>query len=269
MLNQVIKNVQVCIPFMMLCEKHLPMVIRHRINPEIGLDGDVIDTCSPKALAEVASVLRQEGLGVTLHGPFYDLVPGGLDKTMVKATRRRLRQTFDLIPLFEPKSIVCHTGFDRKRYHEVRDQWLDTSVQTWSPLVDDLGNTRTVLVLENVYEKTPTMLERLLKALDSDQAGFCFDTGHMNAFSDTAMQGWLESLGPFLKQMHLHDNNGIWDDHLALGNGNIDFDTLFRHMELRGLRPIITLEAHQEDWVWDSLNTLSRSAPFLRLISRT
>lgn len=266
MFEDIIKNVQVCIPFRLLREKHLPLVIENRINPEIGIDGDTIDTYAPKDFSDMAFLLRQEGLTITLHGPFFDLAPGGMDKKILKASRERLRQAFDILPLFEPKSIVCHTGYDRKRYHEAQDQWLETAVETWTPLVEGLRGTATILAIENVYEKTPTLLVRLFNALNDDKVGFCFDTGHMNAFSETDMEAWLEALGPFLKQLHLHDNDGTWDDHWAIGMGRVNFDMLFRHVVENRLRPIITLETHQEDWLWQSLETLSHSGSFRRLL---
>ncbi len=266
MLEDIIRNVQVCVPFRLLKEEHLPTVLEKRINPEIGIDGEVIDTYSKRDFSRIVSILRQEGLSITLHGPFYDLVPGGMDKKILEATRERLKEAFDLIPVFEPISIVCHTGYDRKRYGEVRDAWIETALETWSPLVNDLQGTGTTLVLENVYEKTPRMLLRLIKSLNTEKAGFCFDTGHMNAFSDTTMQHWLKDLGPFVKEVHLHDNDGTWDDHLAIGAGNIDFEPLFEYMEANRLRPVITLEPHKKEWVWKTFEALSRSARFCRII---
>ncbi len=266
MFEDIIRRIQVCIPFRLLKERYLPLVIKNRINPEIGIDGDVLDTHSRGDLLEIASVLQQEGLVITLHSPFYDLVPGGMDKKILKATRQRLRETFELIPVFDPVSIVCHTGYDRKRYHEVQEDWLETSLDTWAPLVKHLQGTRTTLVLENVYEKTPRILLKLLNQLDADKVGFCFDTGHMNVFSETSMKDWLDALGPFLKQVHLHDNEGISDDHLAIGAGRIDFECLFNYVEQYRLSPIITVEAHKEKWLWQSLEALSRSECFCRIV---
>jgi sugar phosphate isomerase/epimerase len=88
----------------------------------------------------------------------------------------------------------------------------------------------------------------------------------MNVFSETTMQDWLKTLGPFLKQIHLHDNNGMNDDHLALGAGKIDFEYLFEYIDKNCPRPIITLEAHEEKWMWQSLEALSRSARFCRIV---
>ncbi|MDY6974248.1 MAG: sugar phosphate isomerase/epimerase family protein [Thermodesulfobacteriota bacterium] len=266
MLEHILKNIQISIPFKLLKDKYMPLVLENRVNPEIGIDGGVIDTYSRTDFSEIVSVLRREGLSITLHGPFYDLVPGGMDKSMVKATRERLRQVFDLIPLFEPSFIVCHTGYDKNRYNKIRNEWVETSVETWSPLVEDLKGTQTILLFENVYERTPDMLNRLLCRLDSEKVGFCFDAGHMTAFSETAVEDWLKAMGPFLKEVHLHDNDGTWDDHLAIGAGEIDFDILFKYLEDNHLRPIITLEAHVKGWIWQSVEALSKSDCFRRIV---
>ena len=113
MIENIIRKIQVCIPFKQLKEKYLPMVLENQINPEIGISGDVIDMYPREAFQAMASLLHQEGLVITLHGPFFDLVPGGMDKKMLQASRDRLREAFDLVPVFEPRSIVCHTGYDR------------------------------------------------------------------------------------------------------------------------------------------------------------
>jgi sugar phosphate isomerase/epimerase len=110
------------------------------------------------------------------------------------------------------------------------------------------------------------MLIRLLNALNLQKVGFCFDTGHMSAYSETNMDDWLKALGPLMKELHLHDNDGIKDDHVAIGAGKIDFELLFEYIEQNSLKPITTIEAHKEKWLWQSLEALSRSERFCRII---
>jgi sugar phosphate isomerase/epimerase len=266
MLDKVLREIQVCIPFRRLLNEYLPLFLDKRINPEIGIDGETMDRISERDFQKVASLLHQEGLSVTLHGPFYDLVPGAIDKRMLQATRERLQQALDLVPIFAPLSIVCHTGYDKKRYCDSRDQWLENAVETWSVFLKGLKGTRTILVIENVYEQTPTMLLKLLQALQGNNVGFCFDVGHMNAFSRTTMQDWLDMMGPFLKEVHLHDNDGGWDDHMAIGRGDIDFEYLFAYLRKLSPRPIMTLEAHEEASLWESVEVLSRAASFRPMV---
>jgi sugar phosphate isomerase/epimerase len=267
MIEHIIRQIQICIPFPQLMREYLPVFIEKRMNPEIGIDGETMDALSKRDFQDIASILRDEGLTTTLHGPFYDLVPGAIDKAMLAATRKRLGQAFDLISIFQPLSIVCHTGYDKKRYRDAETQWLENAFETWSSLLAGIKGTGTQLVIENVYEKTPEMLLRLLNALGGDSVGLCFDTGHMNAFSTTSMGDWLEATRPWIRQLHIHDNTGGWDDHLAIGKGNVDFEYLFAHLAETGRRPIITLEAHEEASVWESLEALNESPAFSRLVS--
>ena len=133
-------------------------------------------------------------------------------------------------------------------------------------MVEHLNGTGTALMIENVYEKTPRMLSRLFEGLKAEQVGFCFDLGHMLAFSETDMQGWLNELGPRIRELHLHDNDGTEDHHLAIGAGDIDFESLFEYVDENRMRPIITIEAHKEEWLWQSIEALSSSERFRRII---
>jgi len=257
MIEKVLKRIQIAIPYRLLCDKYMPLILERKVNPEIGIDGPVLDTYDKKHFKETASILKKEGLRITMHAPFLDIVPGSPDKKILAASRERIKEFLELIPIFEPPSVVFHTGYDRKRYLELEDKWLNTSLETWRWVIEELKSTKTLLMLENVYEKTPRFLENTLRKLDSDMVGFCLDTGHMNAFSDTSMEGWLSALGRYLKQIHIHDNNAGWDDHLAIGAGNIKFDYLFNYLKENKIEPTITLEAHNETWVWESLKVLT------------
>ena len=58
------------------------------------------------------------------------------------------------------------------------------------------------------------------------EAGALLDTGHAN------VNGWdipavVEALGDKLKACHIHDNDGLGDAHLPLGEGNIDWKAYF------------------------------------------
>jgi sugar phosphate isomerase/epimerase len=55
-------------------------------------------------------------------------------------------------------------------------------------------------------------------------------------------------LGNEVRQVHLHDNDGSRDSHLAPGRGIVDFSLLFAFLKARkSPPPIITLEPHREE----------------------
>ena len=106
-----------------------------------------------------------------------------------------------------------------------------------------------VFAIENVYEETPDSLKNLLDEIHSPHVRFCFDTGHYHAFSKrkVPLSNWIETLGSYLWEVHLHDNHTESDEHLPMGEGSFDFDQFFTLLSQFQLKPIFTIEPHQED----------------------
>ncbi|HIJ77976.1 MAG: sugar phosphate isomerase/epimerase [Desulfobulbaceae bacterium] len=249
-------NCFINVPFQRL-RNNLKTLIKQGIQPEIGLEGDTLYTCSETDFAQVAKALKDNGLACTLHAPFFDLAPGALDPYILEASRNKLRRAFSLIELFAPKAIVCHLNYERDKHGNKQDAWFDKSLSTWQELLVIAGANNVSLMLENTYETTPDQLKRMLVALDSPFVRFCLDVGHVHAFAKNRWQDWLPELEPWLGQVHLHDNDGNRDSHLAPGQGSFDFAGLFSYLAMRKLSPIFTLEPHTEEGVGQSLQALA------------
>ncbi|MGM0426561.1 MAG: sugar phosphate isomerase/epimerase family protein [Thermodesulfobacteriota bacterium] len=256
-------TIQVNIPFKMLYESYLDRFIQHGLNPEIGFDADALDRYSRAEVEAIAAKIHHSALTVTLHAPFMDLSPGSPDPEIRAITRRRLEQLVALVPIFAPRTVVCHTGYDHRRYWHMRHSWVENSLDLWTWLGKKIRSEGSRLMLENVYEQSPQEMGELLELLQSQGVGFCLDTGHQAVFSSVPMETWVQVLGPFLGQLHLHDNTGNRDDHMALGRGNIDFKELFTFLNTLH-RPLhtITLEPHSEDALWPSIKYLETLWPW-------
>ncbi len=76
------------------------------------------------------------------------------------------------------------------------------------------------LALENsVY---PQFLHAVLDALKSPYVGFCYDSGHENAFAPE--ENYLGKYGERLFAMHLHDNHGEKDEHNIPFFGSVNWE---------------------------------------------
>lgn len=249
------------VPFERL-RKYLRLISDHRLQPEIGLDGDVLYTRSRADFTGLARFLKAEGLACTLHAPFVDLAPGAVDPYIRQASRNKLRKAFELIEVFEPVAVVCHLNYEKNKHGYKQAEWLRHSLDTWRDLLDLAARHRTPLMLENTYETEAAMHRLILEELASDYARFCFDVGHSMAFAHSDWRDWLPELAPWLGQLHLHDNNGDTDEHLAVGAGRFDFAGLFAYLKTAGLQPVITLEPHEEAGLWASLAALDKLGLF-------
>ena len=255
-LQSIIKRIHVNVPWSML-DHYLNLVISEQLNVEIGFEANDLDHASPAELKATASRLSDEGCAVTLHGPFWDLCPGGQDPLIRQVTYLRLQQFLDVAAVLEPLQMVCHTGFDPCHHRGQMDAWLDRSTAMWGALVKRAESYGVPLLLENVWEHDPHFIVELLTRIDSSCFGFCLDVGHQHSFSRTSLASWLDSAADFLKEIHLHDNDGREDSHLPIGQGNIDFVFLFQFLRQRGVSPLLTLEPHREQHLYQSLDGLA------------
>jgi sugar phosphate isomerase/epimerase len=255
-------NAHISVPFPLLRDRYLPLVLSNQFPVEIVLDAGVLDNGPHDDFIKVADELAQAGLSCSLHAPFLDLSLGAFDSRVRQASLERMGQVLELLPLFHPRWVVCHAGYEARHYRNEEDQWLSQVSRSFSQLLPCFEGSRTFLMVENVFEKDTLQLKALFQASPSPWLRLCLDVGHHRLYSRTELKVWLDDLGPVLGMLHLHDNQGRMDDHLALGQGSIDFRGFFSLLQERALNPFITLEPHHEDWVFPSLEFLSLYWPW-------
>lgn len=96
------------------------------------------------------------------------------------------------------------------------------------------------LALENL--RFLEYLDKTLENVHSPNLICCFDTGHANCFTKNIETYDFEKYGKLIKCLHIHDNDGVNDDHLIPFWGNIDFRTLFHKLKKIGYDGELSLE---------------------------
>ena len=236
--------VQVNLPFDRI-ELYGPKLAGLSAWPEIGLPGPVLDSTPDEVFRSWAEQFKEAS--VTVHGPFMDLAPGGMDPAVVELTRKRLLQALGPARLFKAGEINFHAGYDHDRYPHNLDRFFEESARTWETVLEATEAWGPLILLENVYEQDPETMVRVLEKVNHPRLRACLDTGHQNYWGRAPLTEWLEALAPWLSRLHLHDNDGTFDLHQPVGAGSFDFKLLFGWLEKRGLRPEITLEPHTEE----------------------
>lgn len=257
-----VKNsLQVHIPYGMLRDR-IDGVVQARINPEVYLDGGSLDMVDDAELREFGRRFSGEGLGVTVHGPFMDLSPGAVDEVVRCASVERYIQAIKAASYLGAHSIVLHADYDDRRFDDDLELWLSQSIKTWPGVAAVAADAGLVIAAENIFETDPEPLKRLIQAVDMPVFGICLDVGHLNIFSKVSTREWLGQIGAYIKEFHLHDNNGGFDEHLAVGSGNIDFAELFMLIKEFVLdldvTPIYTIEPHGEDAVMPAIKAIRK-----------
>jgi sugar phosphate isomerase/epimerase len=245
-------------PFDRLKNEFLDFMLTHRLQPEIGLEGDFFYTTSSEDYAVVARVLKKAGIPCTMHAPFFDLSPGAFDREIRRVTREKLRLSFELMALFKPAAIVCHLNYEENKHASRFDEWFANSLETWRELLAVAERQQIPVMLENTYEHSPEQHRRLFEALPSPYLRFCLDAGHTLAFARNSWRDWLPALTPWLGHLHLHDNQGDHDTHQPVGSGLFDFAGLFGYLKEHRLKPLVTLEVRDKEGLWQSFEAMER-----------
>lgn len=106
----------------------------------------------------------------------------------------------------------------------------------WDAIVDGITNLNNIaksaglpLCMEprvgELISNTDAVL-RLMDAVKDDNFGAVLDTGHLNAQKEILPLS-IEKLGKQIFFLHVSDNNSLRNDHLALGQGTIDWEAVF------------------------------------------
>ena len=117
------------------------------------------------------------------------------------------------------RRIVVHSGYIPLVYFP---EWFTArSVEFWREFLRGAPD-GLCLALENVMEPGPDMLVQIAAAVNDPRFGLCLDVGHANTrVSETPPLDWIAPMAPWLRHVHLHNNDGDWDLHEALGQGMI------------------------------------------------
>lgn len=231
------------VPWPRLAE-HRSYLLDERINPELYLPSESLDSLDWRQVRALARDLAGNGLSCTFHATFMDLNPGSVDRAVRDTTRQRVEQTFKVAAVLRPRIIVFHPGYSRLTYGSLEDTWISQTVDFWKELEPAIRELGCRIALENIFEEEPSTLLRVLQQLDRELFGHCFDTGHFNMFAAVSIEDWFDALGSSVIEAHLHDNHGTADEHLPVGEGEIDFGLVTSHLQRSAPDAVWTLEAH-------------------------
>ena len=235
-----------------------PFLVEQRLNVELFFSADTLDGLIPEQLAFWAARLEDAGIRRTIHAPFMDLSPGSYEPLLREITRNRFHQVMDAAATLRPRVVVFHPGYDKWRYGETRDRWLAESIPLWEEMVERGEECDCVIAVENIFEEEPSTLFDLFTCVDSPRLRHCFDMGHWNLFKKVGLEEWFSVLGPFMAEAHIHDNHGEKDEHLPIGEGEIDIQLCFSLLGRYAPNAIRTIEAHTREKLERALTNLKQ-----------
>jgi sugar phosphate isomerase/epimerase len=187
-------------------------------------------------------------LKYSVHGPIADINIASIYPEFREASVNLHRRAIAASAAAGAELYIIHPGYTPWSFCW-RDAMLclDQSLTEIEPLQEELGIR---LAVENMPRSDWLFFNK--PDLDLHGMGLVMDVGH--AHTCGTINEFLRH--PALTHVHLHDNSGEGDEHLALGQGRIDLLPVLRAIDEKNLTA--ALEQKTEKAVIDSLNAIEK-----------
>ena len=204
-------------------------------------------------MERMKNMLEQMGRpSVTIHGPFLDLNPAAFDSQIRKVTEKRFAQAFEAARILSADKVIYHSGMVPTVYF--LEGWAEREADFWKEF---LWNRSGITVcLENVLDREIEPFAEIIDRVGHPDLGLCLDLGHAHCYSNHSAAEWAGVLKPYIRHVHLHDNQGVKDEHLALGEGSVPWKEVLGI--LADAQPDLssTIECSSEEAIRRSLQAL-------------
>jgi sugar phosphate isomerase/epimerase len=201
-----------------------------------------------KKRGDVKDVLDSFDLRLTMHAPYLNTNLSSLNEDIGGASLETVRRSLSLAGDLGIDMVSTHVGRLSKdlpgRLAAEATERAETSLKELKAYADERG---IKLTIENDHKTTDHLLagypDQIFELIDAVDCGFTLDVGHANTLVEPTQ--FVSDLADRIVDVHLHDNYGDHDSHLAVGEGNIDFRRFFEALQRVNFEGVFIMEQHR------------------------
>jgi len=157
-----------------------------------------------------------------VHAPLSDVNIGSVHEPMRIAAVDEVKQAIMMCRQLEIPLVTIHPGFVQGIAFLNKAKALEKTKESVKEIASYASGQSVTVVVENLpanINATCTNANELLEAIEGSGLGICFDMGHANTAGQ--MDEMLRLVDRF-KNVHLHNNDGQWDQHNRVDDGSAD-----------------------------------------------
>ena len=214
-------------------------------NVEIVDDGrHALDETRVKSLKKI---IKKRGFTTSVHAPFIDVNIALPSETARTAVLARLKRSLQFSSELGSNYWVFHPGLQTGNSNFTPDLDWELNLESVRELLSAAREFGVNATIENGLHPLPFLMKtaddftRFYKDLGETNLGITFDLGHANVNSQ--INEFFEKLPERIVHAHLHDNHGRNDEHLGLGDGNIDWQKTVAAFKKIGYKGTLVVES--------------------------
>lgn len=194
----------------------------------------------------IARALAVNGLGLVCHLPTF-LSTADLTPSLRQASVTEMHRSLEVAADLGAGKAVLHPSPASGMGAYVLDTVKGYAFDFLSQMADAARRLGLPICLENMFPRNrlgvePDDLAEIFECFPSFE--MTLDTGHANIDDPRGrrLKDLVERFGGRIAHLHISDNRGKLDDHLAVGQGSVRFADLVRRLKSAGYDGTVTLE---------------------------
>lgn len=168
----------------------------------------------------------------TVHGAFLDVTVFSDDARIREVSELRVNQSLEVAKRLGAEAVIFHTNYiPNFNLTSYRENWVERNADFYRRKLHEYPMLK--IYIENMFDEDYRLIARLgEKMRDCSNFGICLDYAHAMVFGDERdIDGWVESLAPYVRHLHINDNDFTQDLHLAVGDGRINWNKFQKYYE--------------------------------------
>lgn len=189
---------------------------------------------------EVAELGQSYGMTFTVHSSIADTDAAAVNSRMREAACMEFMSEMEAAVSFGAECITIHPGIINLSVKGIRDRSLEAAKNTMRVLDRAQAEYGLPVAIENMPNfdiMLGIQAKELQEIVAGTDLGICLDIGHANTSGQ--LDPMIKTFKDRIINVHIHDNHGKSDEHLTLGDGNIDFPKVLKKMSFYKGRYII------------------------------
>ena len=241
---------------------------------EVCSSPEHLDFRDSKSVHRAADCIKHLGMDAySFHAPFApDIDIASSEATQRAKSVAEICKAAEAAALLRVHYFVLHPGPENPAPVSPEEQLprMQHVVESLNRVAQHCKELGIMCVLENklphlLFGNTSDILW-ILDGINTAEVGACLDTGH--AYLGGDIHNLVHKLSGHLRMIHAHDNAGADDNHLAPGDGKIDWGKFLRDLIQVRFRGALILEMAGNDDPAVTMANARRGRSYLRDVAR-
>lgn len=199
------------------------------------------DRLDKSRMRKVQEIRASRSLKLTVHSPILNMDIASANNRFRNLSIRLVMESMEHAAEMGAELVVVHPGQHSSLEYLVSHVHWNYSRESLSKIILNGEKLGVRVAIENMPGNTPCLLKNASEFQSLIDEGLplhmTLDVGHANTTSQ--LKPFLGNMSARIIHVHLHDNNGLNDDHMVVGKGTVDWDLVRSKIDPKKITCII------------------------------